>query len=134
MFKSFIISVALTAAASTTLVPLTATTASASDQNSIPALSANCETPNVSAGTIYGATPETPSVARVMHLTGTTYVQVDLEADGSIANTSVSKSSGTPLLDRAALQAARESTFRPEIRGCAPVAGSYIFVVDFPGD
>jgi protein TonB len=121
----------LTAAAVIAFSPLAATTASA-QLNVDQAPGASCEAANVTASTIYAEQPETPAVATTMHLTGTTLVQVDLDSAGSIVGTSVAKSSGTPLLDRAALVAARASTFRPEMKNCAPVGGSYIFEVQFP--
>jgi TonB family protein len=121
----------LTAAAVVAFSPLAATTASA-QQNLSQAPGRNCEAPNVTAATIYAEQPDTPAMATVMHLTGTTLVQVDLDPSGAITGTSVAKSSGTPLLDFAALKAARASTFRAEVRNCTAVAGSYLFEVQFP--
>ncbi len=46
----------------------------------------------------------------------------------------VFRSSGSPLLDRAALQAARQSSYAPEIDDCVKVAGDYIFRADFEGN
>jgi periplasmic protein TonB len=88
--------------------------------------------PNVNASAAYAAEPEAPQVATGMHLTGTTYVQVDLDSSGAVLDARVAKSAGTPILDRAALAAARASVFRPEIRDCVPTSGSYLFLVEFP--
>ena len=44
---------------------------------------------------------------------------------------SVLATSGNRWIDRAALAAARQSRYRAEVRGCAPVGGVYAFVVDF---
>jgi len=91
----------------------------------------SCSVPNVQASTAYAAVADRPDVANEMHLTGTTLVQVDLDASGNLVGATVAKSSGVGVLDRAALVAARASTFRPAIQNCAPTAGSYLFEVDF---
>jgi TonB family protein len=91
-----------------------------------------CETPNVPARTILAAEAEIPALAASWQLFGTTQVQVDLDTSGDVLGASVLKTSGTPLLDQAAVEATRASKFQPEIRDCEPVAGSYIFIVDFP--
>jgi TonB family protein len=120
-------------AAVLTLVPLAVTTAAAGAQE-LPASSAMCQEPNAPATTEFGAIPEWPAVSieEQDELTGTTYVRVDLDATGAIIGTAVAKTSGVPLLDRAAIKAARASSFQPEVRDCTPVGGSYLFVVDFP--
>jgi TonB family protein len=117
----------LTAAAVLVFSPLAATSVSAQQS-----AGASCEAPNVIAATIYAEQPETPAMATTMHLTGTTLVQVDLDASGAITGATVAKSSGTPLLDLAALRAVRASTFRPEVHNCLAFAGSYLFEVQFP--
>jgi TonB family protein len=94
-----------------------------------------CETPTAPASPIVSAVPDIPAIAySAQQVTGTTDVEVDLDPSGRILNASVLKSSGTPFLDRAAMEATRASTFRPEIRDCVTVGGSYIFIVDFPKD
>jgi TonB family protein len=121
----------ISAAALLTILPLAATTAPAGAAQDV-GLATSCEVPNAPASTTYGAVPAIPVIAANLDLTGTTFVQVDVAADGTLLNATVAKPSGTPLLDRAAIQAARESSFQPEIRDCLPVAGSYLFEVDFP--
>ena len=93
-----------------------------------------CNQPDVSAATAYAAPAALPEIATALNVNGTTYVRVDLDAGGGVRETSVWRSSGVPLLDRAAVKAAQESRFQPEIRNCAPVAGTYLFVVEFPAD
>jgi TonB family protein len=121
----------LTAAAAIVFSPLAATMASA-QQNVGQAAGPSCAEPNLAASTVYAAEPETPAMATSMHLTGTTLVQVDLDASGSIVGTLVAKSSGTPILDLAALRATRASTFRSQVQNCLAFAGSYLFEVQFP--
>ena len=132
MFKSFAAQVALAAFALTSLSPLTVTAASADQLDPSPTVSASCEIPNASAGTIYAAPTEPSSLANVMQISGTTYVNVSIDPTGAIDDARIAKSSGTPLLDDAAIIAARSSQFRPEIRDCTPVGGSYLFIVDYP--
>jgi protein TonB len=120
------------AVAAIALMPLAAIAAPAggADLNSL--ISTSCPAPDAPAAPIVAAVPEMPMIATSLNLSGTTYVQVDLEANGAILNTSVMKSSGTPILDRAALESVRASSFRPEVRSCVAVAGSYLMEVDFP--
>ena len=97
-----------------------------------PQGSAACRQPDASATTVYAAPADVPPIAAAMRQSGTAYVRIDLDANGTVRETSIVKSSGTPHLDRAALQAAQQSKFQPEVRDCRPVGGEYIFVVDFP--
>lgn len=93
-----------------------------------------CAEPNVQASTLVAQIPEIPSNLQATGLTsGRAMVQVDIDAEGHVLNASVIKTSGVYGLDQAALRAARESTFKPQITNCAAVGGSYLFEVDFPG-
>jgi TonB family protein len=93
-----------------------------------------CTLSNAPASTIAAAVPEVPAVLQVNGLaSGTTMVQVDIDAEGHVLDTSIAKTSGVYGLDQAALKAARASTFAPQVRNCVGVAGSYLFEVDFPG-
>jgi protein TonB len=49
-------------------------------------------------------------------------VNVEVDADGRAADVSLSRSSGFPLLDQAALEAVRRWTFEPAREGGFPVA------------
>jgi len=91
----------------------------------------SCSVPNVQASTTYAAVAERPEIASQMHLSGTTLVQVDLDASGNLIGESIAKSSGVGVLDRAALEAARASKFQPATQNCTATAGSYLFQVDF---
>jgi len=90
--------------------------------------------PHVDAATTNPVVPETPETAREQGATGSVQVKVSLSATGSVLATTVYKSSGSPLLDEAALRAARQSSYAPEIDDCVRVAGDYIFRADFEGD
>jgi protein TonB len=94
--------------------------------------SPSCAAPNVAASTVIAAMPNKPVIAENNGLTGTTFVQIDLDENGNVNGTSIAKSSGYSTLDQAALAAARESTFRPGYQDCQPLPGSYLFEVDFP--
>lgn len=119
----------LAAAATVALLPLFAGAVPGGAQT---APAAACTAADVPASTTNAVQPDTPALSALYHLSGTAYVQVDLDAGGAILGTSIAKTSGYYALDRAALEAARESTFQPAIHDCAPVAGSYLYVVDFP--
>ena len=93
-----------------------------------------CTVSYAPASTIVAAVAEVPSELQSARLnSGTTVVQVDIDAEGHVLNASIAKTSGVYGLDQAALKAARQSTFQPEVRNCAGVAGSYLFEVDFLG-
>jgi TonB family protein len=91
----------------------------------------SCGVPNVQASTAYAAPADRPDIATAMHLGGTTLVQVDIDENGNLLSAEVAKSSGAGVLDRAALEAARNSKFRPAVLNCTATAGSYVFEVDF---
>jgi protein TonB len=75
--------------------------------------------------------PKYPENAREQGATGTVQVKVSLNPSGGVISTSIYKSSGNAELDQAALAAAHESTYNPEIEDCQPVAGTYLFRAGF---
>jgi protein TonB len=93
-----------------------------------------CAQPHVDATTTNPVTPDTPEMAKQQGATGTVQVKVSLSPTGSIVSATVYKSSGFPSLDQAALQAAKQSAYAPEIDNCMKVAGDYIFRADFEGN
>ena len=125
MFKSIGLSIVLATMALATTAPLAANAATPSAQSEI------CSAP---ARTVYSALAEMPSMRYFDNATGTANIQVDIDKTGNMLAASVLKSSGDTLLDRSALAAAHASTFAPEMRDCSPVAGSYVFIVDFDQD
>jgi TonB family protein len=90
-----------------------------------------CAVPNAPATPIQVYEPDYPDVIRSENLTGTTLVRITIGTDGSVGSPAIYKSSGNGFLDRAAIQAARLTTFRAARRACRPVADSYIFRSDF---
>ncbi len=90
-----------------------------------------CSAPDIQAKTIDAQTPDKPDDAQAQGLVGTVKVKVDLDASGAVLGASIYESSGSMELDRAALAAARRSSYAPEERECKDVPGSYLFTVDF---
>jgi TonB family protein len=89
-----------------------------------------CARPNVPATTIHASEPDMPAMAQQQGITGTVQVVVSLDTTSHVTNAKV-QSSPSALLNNAALQAARNSTFQTEIRNCKPIAADYIFSVEF---
>jgi protein TonB len=92
-----------------------------------------CAQPHVDAIVTRAADPEYPELARQQGVTGVTQVRVTLTETGGVSDAEVYKSSGNPLLDRAAVTAAKESSYSPEIDNCVKVSGSYLFRAEFAG-
>ena len=90
-----------------------------------------CSDPNSEATTIVAVSPDAPAGDSLPPSNVTAMIKVDLDANGNVTGVSVYASAGSPELDQAAMQAARESTYAPERRDCRPVAGSYLFKVEF---
>lgn len=72
-----------------------------------------------------------PLIAAEQNVSGTALIKVDLARTGSLRGATIAESSGNEFLDRAALIAAREQTYSPQIANCEPVSGSYLITVDF---
>lgn len=94
-------------------------------------VTAGCPQPNRAAHTLNAVEPEQPQGAE--GISGTAHIVVSLDAKGTVLGVTVGTSSGNSLLDNAALDAAKRSTYSPERRNCTDVAGSYTFRVDFAG-
>lgn len=77
------------------------------------------------------APPDIPVAARTDGTSGTTLVNVKLDARGAITGAAISQSSGNPSLDVVALGMARDSTYSPATHDCKPVASTYTFSVKF---
>jgi protein TonB len=112
---------------------LTSNTLAAEESPGTPA-AVTCAVPDSNAKPISLAEADWPSVAQQMHLTGTAYVRVNLDSSGALSQADIARSSGTGVLDAAAIAAVQNSTFRPAIINCSPAGGTYIIVVDFPGN
>jgi len=87
----------------------------------------SCSEPDVAAHVITPITPDTPELARQEGLSGVTEVRVDLGADGQVESVSIYRTSGSTLLDAAALRAAKASRYAPSQHACQSLSGSYIF-------
>jgi TonB family protein len=71
---------------------------------------------------IAARSPMYPVSAVALHLPKkTVYVAVTIDAMGSLVQSKIWRTSGNAAMDAAALEAARESTFAPATRKCAPV-------------
>jgi TonB family protein len=89
-----------------------------------------CSLPNAPATTIDVVTPTVPESAGDVGDVQA-QVRVTLQPSGSVESVEVYRTAGNPVLDREALRAARQSTYRAEIRDCIAVRGQYLFTVDF---
>ena len=80
------------------------------------------------------STPDVPDIgaaARAAKVSGTSGVQVTLDAQGDVTGTSIAQSSGSTALDAVAMEMAHEATYAPAYAHCKPVAASYLFTVKF---
>ena len=66
--------------------------------------------------------PDTPPMAQQQGITGEVMSQVALDANGTVSRRT-STSRPAALLEQAAIQAAKASTYPPEIDDCDQVAG-----------
>jgi protein TonB len=89
-----------------------------------------CARPNVPATTIHAIEPDTPPMAAQQGISGVVQVKVALDENSHILGTSIYQSPSA-ILNSAALNAARNSTFQTEVRDCKPIAASYLFSVEF---
>ncbi len=80
---------------------------------------------------IYQQKPEYPRFARTAGVEGVVWVQALVDKDGSVVKAQVGKSSGTPALDDAAVEAAYGNKFKPGIQNGRPVACWVTYKVEF---
>ncbi len=78
--------------------------------------------------------PDYPLPSKRRREEGTVLVNVRVQADGAPAAVSLNRSCGYPLLDRAALDAVRRSTFEPELAAGVPVASLHVIRLRFSLD
>jgi TonB family protein len=96
----------------------------------IPAPPTTCAQPDVHGTTLQAAQPYVPAEAAAQHVYGRVDVVVTLNDRSQVLWVSVLKSA-SPLLNDAALAAARDSTFRTQIVHCRPIAANFVFSVEF---
>jgi len=87
----------------------------------------SCPQPNQDVIVTYPALPVIP--AGIQGQEGIAQVTVFVGANSQIVDASIYRSSGMPLLDRAALDSALGSKYRAEMFRCRPVAGTYLYRV-----
>ncbi len=80
--------------------------------------------------------PHYPAAARVVRQGGRVLVKVELDEDGDVKRATIyrdtlSDGAAADSLREASLVAAATSLFAPEIQGCKPVSGSYLFASEF---
>ena len=90
-----------------------------------------CSEPNAEAKTVVAISPDRTASGFATDTNATAMIKVDLDASGRVTGVSVYASTGSLELDRAAMDAARESTYAPETRDFQAVPGSYLFKVEF---
>lgn len=83
---------------------------------------------------IYQASPEYPAEAKAKGVEGKVTVSLRVETDGTVSSPKVTSSSGSSLLDQAALKAAGNYRFKPAQQDGKPVAVWVSFVVVFKLD
>ena len=77
------------------------------------------------------AQPVYPAMAQANHVTGVVSIKVTLAPSGAVTDAEIFHSSGSDLLDRSGLQAARATRYRAQTFRCMPVAGSYLYQASF---
>jgi TonB family protein len=97
----------------------------------VPYAPAICEESYSLPSTLRAFEPQIPDVAFTNKWTGSATVLVTVDVNGNAVNAEVDTSSGHPELDAVAVDAARRSLFKPGTFDCAPVVGTYRFVVAF---
>ena len=89
-----------------------------------------CAVPNAEPAVVNAYPPETPPIAQQSGITGTVEVRVELNASNQIVGTPTAVS-GPSVLRAAAISATRQSSFKTEIRNCAPQPATYKYLVEF---
>ena len=91
-----------------------------------------CRNPYQDATVVQQAQADYPESARDLGMGEVTVqVQVTIAPSGALIGTRIFQSGGNMAFDRAAMAAARESSYSPKVVNCEPVTGDYIFKVTF---
>ena len=80
---------------------------------------------------IHKVEPDYPELASQQNIQGDVTVRITIGADGNVLAASISSSSGNPLLDAAALKAARASTFKPPTVNGVATQRDYLIIYTF---
>lgn len=89
------------------------------------------EPPGFAIGSADNPLPRYPSAARRRGIEGTVVLEVLVSTAGLPARVAIARSSGSELLDGAALEAVERWRFRPARRGGAPVEGKVLVPITF---
>jgi periplasmic protein TonB len=110
------------------------TPASSPEPSSLPTASPSVSTTPIIAVDAYfvnKVAPDYPDLAQQEHIEGQVTVDVTIGPDGRVEGVQLVKSSGSKLLDDAALDAARASTFRPPLVNGIPTSRDYLIIYTF---
>jgi len=91
----------------------------------------SCLVPSASAAIAHLVPADIPTIAKLLGLTGTVTLAISLSNTGALERATIAKSSGSKWLDAAAIDAAREQGYSPEINDCRAVSGTYLVSIDF---
>jgi len=83
---------------------------------------------------IYEYTPPYPRLAEQAGITGRVWVKALVDEEGNVIKSMLGKTSGTPALDEAAVEAAYKNKFKPGIQNGRPVKVWVTYKVDFQLD
>jgi periplasmic protein TonB len=75
--------------------------------------------------------PEYPELAQQENIQGDVTIRITIGPQGQVMTATISSSSGNPLLDNAALKAARDSTFKPPMVNGVPTQRDYLIIYTF---
>jgi TonB family protein len=92
-----------------------------------------CAHPFVAATVSHAVQPDFPAILRDQDFSqvATAVVYVAVDSAGKLADAWIYASSGYPAIDKAALSAARRSSYVAPISYCRAVSGTYLFQADF---
>jgi TonB family protein len=119
------------AALAQTVVAEAGNGSTATPLGSVAAAPPACSRPFANAALDRAAIPIYPDSARLNGTAGVALIQVTLDESGTESAVRVFRSSGDASLNVAALDAAKTSTYFPQVFACRPRRGSYIFRADF---
>jgi outer membrane biosynthesis protein TonB len=97
---------------------------------------AACAAPDADAKTVRVTEPSYPGIARVAQTAGMVRIKVQIDSDGDVVsaivyNDDLGGRTGASALRESAVLSAATSVYVPETKGCAAVAGAYLFRADF---
>lgn len=95
-----------------------------------PVPPADCTVPYRDARVVRLA-PVDSSVAQIVTMATVAVIEVRIGPHGEVQAATVSKSSGYPMLDSRAVDAARRTIFAPRTLNCIPTAGEYLLQIPF---